>query len=57
VGAALRLWPEKFTWLSGLIATPFYDMPASQILSLVLFIGLCLYLWVDSTRKQAEKSS
>jgi putative OPT family oligopeptide transporter len=54
LGAALRLWPEKFKWLSGIIATPFYAMPASQIVSVALFIGLCLYLWIDSIRKPAE---
>lgn len=42
--AALRLFP----WFSeDLIKTPFYDNAAiSETVSLVLFIGLCVYLWV-----------
>jgi hypothetical protein len=27
---------------------------ASSLVSLTLFIGLCIYLWMDSTRKSAE---
>ena len=51
IGAALRL----FGWYrEDLIKTPFYDNePISQTVSIVLFIGLCLYLWFDSTRKVA----
>lgn len=50
-GAALRLFPW---YAEDRIKTPFYDNnTTSQIVSLVLFIGLCLYLWVDSTRKVA----
>ncbi|HJQ38382.1 MAG TPA: oligopeptide transporter, OPT family [Thermoanaerobaculia bacterium] len=50
-GAALRLFP----WYSEeRIKTPFYDNDTvSQIVSLTLFVGLCIYLWVDSTRKSA----
>ena len=48
-GAALRLFPW---YAEDNIKTPFYDNDAvSQIVSLVLFIGLCIYLWVDSTKK------
>ena len=48
-GAGLRLIPG-FT--EDAIKTGFYDNDAiSQIVSLVLFIGLCIYLWVDSTRR------
>ena len=48
-GAALRLFPW---YAEDRIKTPFYDSnTASQLVSLVLFIGLCIYLWVDSTRK------
>jgi hypothetical protein len=37
------------------IKTPFYDNnTAGQLVSLVLFIALCVYLWVDSTRKMKE---
>jgi putative OPT family oligopeptide transporter len=48
-GAALRLFPW---YKEELITTPFYgnDM-ASQIVSIVIFIALCIYVWVDSTRK------
>lgn len=51
-GAALRL----FKWYSeDNIRTPFYDHEmASQMVSIVLFVGLCVYLWVDSTRKVKE---
>ncbi len=48
-GAALRLFP----WFSeDLITTPFFDYdPASQIVSAVMFVAVCAYLWWDSTRK------
>ena len=47
-GAALRLFP----WYNEeLITTPFFtNEPASQTISLVLFVGLCLYLWFGSVR-------
>jgi putative OPT family oligopeptide transporter len=49
LGAAMRLFPW---YREDLIKTPFYDIDAvSQIVSIVLFIGLCLYLWFDSVRK------
>lgn len=52
-GAALRLFPW---YREDLVKTPFYDSEAtSQIVSLVLFIGLCVYLWIDATRKVAEE--
>jgi putative OPT family oligopeptide transporter len=52
-GAALRLLPW---YAEERIKTPFYDNnTASQVVSLVLFIGLCVYLWVDSTRKVATE--
>jgi putative OPT family oligopeptide transporter len=52
LGAALRLFP----WYSEeLIQTPFYEAAmTSQLVSLTLFIGLCIYLWVDSTRRVRE---
>ena len=35
--------------------TPFYGNDAvSQGVSIVFFVGLCLYLWIDSTRKVKE---
>jgi hypothetical protein len=51
LGAALRLFPW---YREDLIKTPFYDNdPVSQVVSLVLFIALCLYVWFDSTRRRA----
>jgi putative OPT family oligopeptide transporter len=52
-GAALRL----FDWYSeDNIRTPFYgNDAASQIVSLVFFIGVCVYLWVDATREVKEE--
>jgi putative OPT family oligopeptide transporter len=53
IGAAMRLIPTfKEEW----VHTWFYnnDM-ASQLVSLVLFIGLCIYLWVDSTRNVRQE--
>ena len=52
-GATLRLVP-KFSeeW----VKTPFYDNnTVSQVVSIVLFVALCLYLWIDSTRKVATE--
>jgi hypothetical protein len=48
-GAALRLFP----WFSeDLVKTPFFDNdPVSQIVSAVMFAGVCAYLWWDTTRK------
>src|SRR5512141_2348087 len=52
-GAALRL----FSWYrDDLVKTPFYGHEAvSQGVSMVFFVGLCLYLWFDSTRRVGEK--
>ncbi|HTS01845.1 MAG TPA: oligopeptide transporter, OPT family [Thermoanaerobaculia bacterium] len=52
LGAALRLAP----WYSEEnIRTPFYGNDAvSQGVSIAFFVGLCLYLWFDSTRKVKE---
>ena len=52
-GAALRL----FSWYrEDLVTTPFYGHEAvSQGVSMVFFVGLCLYLWIDSTRRVGEK--
>jgi len=49
IGATLRL----FSWYrEDLIKTPFFDHDAtSQIVSAVLFTGVCVYLWWDSTRR------
>jgi putative OPT family oligopeptide transporter len=50
LGASLRL----FGWYrEDLIKLPWYDSdPVSQIVSAVGFIGLCLYLWFGTMRKQ-----
>ena len=52
LGAALRLFP----WYhEDLIKTPFYgDDPISQCVSALCFIGLCLYVWFSSLRKEKE---
>ncbi len=52
-GAALRL----FSWYrEDLVKTPFYGHEAvSQGVSMVFFVGLCLYLWIDSTRRVGER--
>ena len=52
-GAALRLFP----WYSeNKIRTPFYENELlSQIVSALLFIGLCLYLWFNSVRRVKEQ--
>jgi putative OPT family oligopeptide transporter len=49
LGASLRLFP----WYSeGLIQTPFYlNNPVSQSVSILLFAGLCLYVWFKSVKK------
>jgi len=45
-GAALRLIPK---FKEELIKTPFFDVdPVSQIVSALLFLGLCLYVWYGS---------
>jgi putative OPT family oligopeptide transporter len=48
LGASLRLFP----WYDeGLIETPFFtNEPVSQTISAVLFVGLCVYLWLGSVR-------
>jgi putative OPT family oligopeptide transporter len=52
-GAALRLFPW---YAEDKIKTPFYDNnTAAQMVSIILFIALCLYLWIDSTRPVSEE--
>jgi uncharacterized membrane protein YhaH (DUF805 family) len=48
IGAALRVLPRfKEEW----IQTPFYEnLPVSQIVSALLFVELCLYVWVSSQK-------
>ena len=52
-GAALRLFP----WYSeDLIKTPFFDIdPVSQIVSIALFVALCLYLWFGSLGRRRAR--
>jgi putative OPT family oligopeptide transporter len=52
IGAALRVLPHfKEEW----IQTPFYDnMPVSQTISALAFVGLCLYVWFTSLKKEKE---
>jgi len=56
-GAALRLLPKfKESW----IKTPFFDDNAvSQIVSLVIFLGLCLYVWFGALggRQSGKKNA
>jgi len=50
LGAAIRLIPG---YREELIKTPFYSNDAvSQIVSALLFVGLCLYVWFGSVRKE-----
>lgn len=49
-GAALRLLPK---YSEDFIKTPFYSNElVSQLVSLVLFVGLCLYVWFGSLKKE-----
>ncbi len=52
LGAAIRTVPSfKESW----IKLPFYDNePTSQIVSAVLFIALCVYIWFGSLHKPKE---
>jgi putative OPT family oligopeptide transporter len=48
-GAAMRLLPG---YTEDWVKTPFYDSDTpSQIVSIVMFVGLCLYVWVQSCRR------
>jgi putative OPT family oligopeptide transporter len=49
LGASLRLFP----WFrEDLVKSPFFDIdPAAQIVSAVMFVGVCAYLWWDATRR------
>ena len=54
LGAAFRLFP----WYGeSAVKTPFYDNAmASQLVSALLFVGLCCYLWFGSTRSRGEEA-
>jgi membrane associated rhomboid family serine protease len=50
LGAAMRLIPG---YREDLVRTPFYSYdPVSQSVSALLFVGLCLYVWFGSLKKE-----
>jgi hypothetical protein len=52
-GAALRLLPK---FREEFIQTPFYNNePISQMVSALLFVALCLYVWFGSMRGEKVK--
>jgi hypothetical protein len=52
-GAALRLFPW---YAEDKIKTPFYDnLPISETVSALLFVGLCLYIWYESQRRARKE--
>lgn len=54
LGAALRLLPS---FREDFIQTPFYTNDSiSQSVSVVLFVSLCLYIWLVALKKENEKS-
>lgn len=53
-GAGLRLFPW---YREDLIKTPFFDnVPVSQIVSIVLFLGLCAYMWYGSLKRARTRT-
>jgi len=52
LGAALRLFPW---YREDLIKTPFYAYNAvSQSVSALMFVGLCIYVWFGSLKREKE---
>jgi hypothetical protein len=52
LGASMRLFPG---FREDLISTPFYgNDPVSQSISALMFAGLCLYVWLNSLKKDKE---
>jgi putative OPT family oligopeptide transporter len=52
LGAALRLFPA---YREDLIKTPFYSYdPVSQSVSALMFVGLCIYVWFGSLKRDKE---
>jgi len=52
-GASLRLFPW---YREDLIRTPFYlNDPISQSVSALLFVGLCMYVWFGSIKKEKAR--
>ena len=56
-GAAIRIpaWYHKTIEVARLRTWFFDNDTASQLVSIVFFTALCLYLWIDSTRRVAEE--
>jgi len=53
LGASLHLFPW---YRAEMITTPFYGNDlVSQSVSALLFIGICLYVWFRSTKKEKEE--
>jgi len=51
-GASLRLFPW---YREDLITTPFYlNDVASQSVAILLFVGLCMYVWFNSSKKKVS---
>ncbi|MDR3764182.1 MAG: oligopeptide transporter, OPT family [Acidobacteriota bacterium] len=51
-GAALRLFPW---YKESLVHLPFYDnLPVSEVVSTVMFLALCGYVWFGSLKKKKE---
>jgi putative OPT family oligopeptide transporter len=51
-GASLRLFPW---YREDLVTTPFYlNDVASQSVAIVLFVGLCMYVWFNSSKKEVS---
>jgi uncharacterized oligopeptide transporter (OPT) family protein len=51
-GAALRLVPG---YTENWIKSPFYDnVPVSQTVAALLFVGLCVYIWRGASKKVVE---
>ena len=52
LGASMRLFPA---FREDLIATPFYANDfISQPVSALLFLGLCVYVWLGSLKREKE---
>jgi putative OPT family oligopeptide transporter len=51
-GASLRLFPW---YREDLVTTPFYlNDVASQSVAILLFVGLCMYVWFNSSKKKVS---
>jgi membrane associated rhomboid family serine protease len=51
-GAALRLFPW---YKEELVKTPFYETEwLSQVVSAILFIALCFYIWFGAMKREIE---